>query len=76
MTGTPRPADWSSIPGVRKPPQAFEQARRWGPYFDLRQTAPEAQREIMRQRLEAMIGLTETAACRTRTVKPSGLPAR
>lgn len=31
-------------------------------------SAPEGQREVMRQRLEAMIGLTETAACRTRTL--------
>jgi ATP-dependent DNA helicase RecQ len=30
--------------------------------------APETQREAMRQRLEAMIALTETAACRTRTL--------
>jgi ATP-dependent DNA helicase RecQ len=31
-------------------------------------TAPEAQQKIMRQRLEAMIGLAEVTACRTRTL--------
>ena len=31
-------------------------------------TAPAAQKQIMGQRLEAMIGLTETTACRTRTL--------
>jgi ATP-dependent DNA helicase RecQ len=31
-------------------------------------TAPDAQQKIMRQRLEAMISLTETTACRTRTL--------
>ncbi len=31
-------------------------------------TAPEAQREVMRQRLEAMIGLAEATSCRTRTL--------
>ena len=30
--------------------------------------APEAQRRVMRERLEAMIQLTETTACRTRTL--------
>ncbi len=30
--------------------------------------APEAQKRVMRARLEAMIGLTETTACRTRTL--------
>lgn len=34
----PRPANWSKIDGGRNPPKAFEQVRRWGPYFDLRQT--------------------------------------
>jgi ATP-dependent DNA helicase RecQ len=31
-------------------------------------TAPEAQREVMRQRLEAMINLAEATSCRTRTL--------
>jgi ATP-dependent DNA helicase RecQ len=31
-------------------------------------SAPEAQKQVMRARLEAMIALTETAACRTRTL--------
>jgi ATP-dependent DNA helicase RecQ len=31
-------------------------------------TAPEAQQQVMRQRLEAMIALTETAQCRTRAL--------
>jgi ATP-dependent DNA helicase RecQ len=30
--------------------------------------APEAQKKVMRQRLESMIGLCETAACRTRSL--------
>ena len=30
--------------------------------------APEEQKRVMRERLEAMIGLTETTACRTRTL--------
>jgi hypothetical protein len=34
----PRPANWSKIDGVRRPPKAFAQVRRWGPYFDLRQS--------------------------------------
>ena len=31
-------------------------------------TAPETQKQVMRERLEAMIALTETPACRTRTL--------
>ncbi len=34
----PRPANWSMMNGVRNPPKAFEQVRRWGPYLDLRQS--------------------------------------
>ena len=42
----------------------FARARYW-----LQQsTAPEAQQAVMRARLESMIGLAETATCRTRTL--------
>jgi len=37
-------------------------------HFLTQSSAPEAQKRAMRQRLDAMIGLTETAACRTRTL--------
>ena len=37
-------------------------------YFLQNSVAPEAQKAVMRQRLEAMIGLTETASCRTRAL--------
>jgi ATP-dependent DNA helicase RecQ len=39
-------------------------ARHW----HAQSAAPEAQKRVTRQRLEAMIALTETAACRTRTL--------
>jgi ATP-dependent DNA helicase RecQ len=37
-------------------------------YFLTQSSAPEAQRRVMRARLEAMISLTETTTCRTRSL--------
>ena len=37
-------------------------------HFLAQSAAPEAQRRVMRERLEAMIALTETTACRTRSL--------
>lgn len=44
--------------------QDIARARHWL----AQSTAPEAQKRVMRERLEAMVSLTETVSCRTRTL--------